>query len=443
MLGDISDEEANELIGFFSKTILGNFQARNFVESKIFPVTQYIHTACYILYDQSYQYNILKDIARNISPKELARRSKSFGSPLNQLSFYSLAMLYLQGRAMVINDNYFRKKSGEANVIVEPDEKKIETKFILDFWKRLSPNYRNDGALTAVNKKIQFIPEKSINDLKDQMITVDQNIEIVKKLRRTIAHLSIFNFLFQAECRAGISEHGPYYFEDDPDPLLFKEFQFLYTDEKIFGIDLSALLPQKISHHSPVSNVIFGYTLKNMNKIEFNDWGTLFADPIDYSSNITSIGIWTKELIHPKNLRYPDNMGVIKPLPISILDELSEFAKNATKDLYIEYTKWSRIKKLMLGASLYANNFMAVACGYAGIEDNYNWTWAMDYAEDKPLMTDLLDREKITEYITKLERWDGSHPFLKRIMRGIRIRKKDPFYYYLQEEKQDELIIEK
>ena len=107
MLGDISDEEANELIGFFSKTILGNFQARNFVESKIFPVTQYIHAACYILYDQSYQYNILKDIAQKISPEELARRSKTFGSPLNQLSFYSLAMLYLQGRAMVINDNYY------------------------------------------------------------------------------------------------------------------------------------------------------------------------------------------------------------------------------------------------------------------------------------------------------------------------------------------------
>jgi len=443
MLGDISDEETNDLIGFFSKTILGNFQARDVVESKIFPVTHYIHVACYILYDQSYQYNILKDIAKKISPEELARRSRTLGSPLNQLAFYSIAMLYLQGRAMVINDNYFRKKSGEANVIVEPEEKKKETKFILDFWKRLSPNYRNDGELTATNKKIQIVPQDRINELKDQMIPVGDNKEIIKKLRQTIAHLSIFNFLFQAECRAGISEHGPYYFEDESDPLIFKEFQFLYTGEKMFGIDLNAMMPQNINHVSPIPNVIFGYTLKDMKKVEFNDWGTLFADPVDFSSNITSIGIWTKELIHPKYLRYPDNMGTVKPLPLSILDELSEFAKNATKDLYIDYTKWSRVKKLMLGTSLYANNCVALASGYAGIENDYNWTWAMDYAMDKSFKTNLVERDKITEYIRKLERWDGGHPFLKRLMRGIRIRKNDPFYYYLQEEeKHDELILE-
>ncbi len=57
MLGDLSDEETNELISLFSKSVRGNLLARNVVESKIFPVTHYIHVTCYILYDQSYQYN--------------------------------------------------------------------------------------------------------------------------------------------------------------------------------------------------------------------------------------------------------------------------------------------------------------------------------------------------------------------------------------------------
>ena len=111
MLGDMSDEETNELIAFFSKTFTGNIQAREFLESKLFPVNYYIGVACYILYDQSYQYNMLKDVALKISPEEIAKRSKTLCSPLNLLAFYSIAMLYLGGRATVINDNYFKKKN--------------------------------------------------------------------------------------------------------------------------------------------------------------------------------------------------------------------------------------------------------------------------------------------------------------------------------------------
>ncbi len=433
MLGDISDEVANELLAYFSKSMIGNIIIRDAsLESKIFPVMHYINTACYILYDQSYQYNILKKVASEISPEDIAKRSKTLCSPLNQLAFYSIAMLYLQGRAATIHDNLYKKRSNP-NLDIEPENKKKETKFILDFWRRLSPNYRNDGALTAENKHIVFLSDEYINSLRDEMIPIKDNREIITKLRQTIAHLTIFNFLFQGECRAGISEHGPYYFEGDPDALIFKEFQFLYTGKKIFGIDYSDFMWQKITKPSPIPNVIFGMTLKNMNKIEFNDWGTLFADPAEWHSNITSIGIWTKEQIHPKELRYPNKMGSIKPLSLKILDELSEFAKRGTKELYVDYSKWDFTKKLMLGTSNYANSCMALCAGYAGIENEFNWTWARDYAAGKSLKTDLLDKERITEYIEHLKRWNGGHPFMQRVMRGRKIQKTDPFYYFLQD----------
>jgi len=433
MLGDLSDEEANELLEYFSKSMIGNIVIRDAsLESKIFPVMWYINTACYILYDQSYQYNILKKVANEISPEDIARRSKTLCSPLNQLAFYSIAMLYLQGRAATIHDNFYKKKTNP-DIIIEPESKKKETKFVLDFWRRLSPNYRNDGALTAENKKIVFLSDDYINTLSDQMIPVNHNRDIVNKFRQTIAHLTIFNFLFQGECRAGIAEHGPYYFEGNQDALIFKEFQFLYTGKKIFGIDLSDFMWQKITKPSPVPNIIFGMTLKNMNKIEFNDWGTLFADPAEWHSNISSIGIWTKEQIHPKELRYPDKMGKLIPLSLNILDEMSEFAKNATKELYVDYSKWDFTKKLMLGTSNYANSAMALCTGYAGIENDFNWTWADDYTSGKPFKTDLLEKEKITGYIEHLKRWKGGHPFMQRVMRGRKIQKTDPFYYFLQD----------
>jgi hypothetical protein len=433
MLGNLSDDEANKLIAYISKSMISNITIRDAaLESKIFPVMHYINTACYILYDQSYQFNVLRKVARKISPETIAKRSKTLCAPLNQLAFYSIAMLYLQGRAAVIHDNYYKKKTNP-NIVIEPENKKIETKFILDFWRRLSPNYRNDGALTVENKEIVFLSDEYINILRDQMIPINNKTEIIKKLRQTIAQLTIFNFLFQGECRAGISEHGPYYFEGSSDALIFKEFQYLYVGKEIFGMDISSYLPQKITKLSPIPNVIFGLTLKNMNKIEFNDWSTLFADPSDFSSNITSIGIWTKELIHPKYLRYPDNMGKLKPLSLNILDDLNDFAKNATKELYIQYSKWNFIKKLMLGTSLYANNCAALCASYAGIENDFDWTWPNDYVLDKPFKTELLNKEKITSYINHLKRWNGGHPFMQRVLRGRKIQKTDPFYYYLQD----------
>ena len=454
MLGDISDEEANELITLVSNIVVESLLSRGMVESKLFPVSHYIHVACYILYDQSFQYNILKKIASKISPEEIARRSKSLGAYLNQLGFFSIAMLYLHGRAQVIHDNLLKKNAGEPNIIVEPEAKKKETKFILDFWKRLSPNYLNSGDLIAKNKKIQFISQDYINNLKDQMIPIGDNKEITKKLKQTIAHLTIYSFLLQGECRLAVFDHGPYYFEGNPDPLIFKEFKELYTANQMFGIDIFGNLSDIITKPSPVPNIIFGMTLKDMNKLEFIDWGTLFADPPDFSSNITSIGIWTKEEIHPKDLRYPNNLGDLKPLSIDILDDLSKFAQIALKEFYIDLSKWNSIQKLMFGVNIYVNKLWSVGSLYAGIANDFNWSWTFDYALNKPLKTDLVDKEKIKFYIEKLnkpiktslkdnekremlikafEKTPGVHPFLTRLFRRKKFHRIDPFYYYLQD----------
>ena len=126
-------------------------------------------------------------------------------------------------------------------------------------------------------------------------------------------------------------------------------------------------------------------------------------------------------------------MGKLIPLPLDILDELSEFAKNATKELYVDYSKWNFTKKLMLGVNLYVTNCTALLASYAGIENEFDWTWPNDFVLDNPLKTDLLNKEKIKHYIDRLEKFDGGHPLIKRLYRRATIQKKDPFYYYLQD----------
>ena len=85
----------------------------------------------------------------------------------------------------------------------------------------------------------------------------------------------------------------------------------------------------------------------------------------------------------------------------------------------------------MLGVGLYANSILAAFTRFAGLENDYNWTWALDYAEDKPIKVDL-DIEKIKWYIDMLEK-TSSHPFISRIFRSWRRQKNDPFYYFLQD----------
>jgi hypothetical protein len=437
-LGNITDAEANDLILLVSENVRKNLLGRSIVETELFPVSHYIHTATYILYDQAFQYNVAREIPKVLSPEELAKRNKTLASHLNQLAFNSFAMLYLHGRAQTIFDRIQRKKN-DSSIEVEPEEKKQELKFILDFWKRLSPNYRNDGKLTAQDGSMCILPQDYVDTFRKEMVPAIPSL--IKKVKRTIAQLTIRNFTAMAECRAGIFEQGPYKTESPDEVLIFKEFITLYTGDiplglGQIGIDMEDIMPMvahlKTKATSPVENVIFGMTLKNINKLEFNDWGTMFSDPSDFSHNITSVGLWTRETLHPKDLRYPDNMGTIKNLSFDILDPLMEYAEKATTEIYIECSKWDYLRKLLAGANVYANS-IAIFALYAGLEKNFDWTWPLDVLENEQ-RSDLIDIKDVKRYIDSLAKFPrGAHPFLTRFFRSKKKRIEDPNYYPLQE----------
>lgn len=436
MLGNISDEETNELIYIMSENFRKNLLGRELVESQLFPVSHYIGVACYINYDQSWHYNIFREIAKTISPAEIARRNKTLGSFLNQLAFNSLAMLYLHGRAQVIHDNIERKKKGEAGIEVEPEKKKKETKFIMDFWRNLSPNYRNDGALTTDDGTIRVLSQDTINALRQEMTPVLDKPELIKKVKRTMALMTNRNFLAQSECRAGIFEHGPYQTETPDELLIFKEFSAMYTGEDQvelnIGLDMPILDFQMTEAKAPVSNVIFGFTLKDMKKLEYNDWGTCFAEPPDYTQNITSMCLWTKDFMHPKDVRYPDNLGNVTKLQFEILDDLMDFSQKALNEMYIAISKWDFLRKLMSGVNGYSNLVPLLFSLHAGIEERFNWSWANDVLEDQQ-RSDAVQVADVNRYIEHLAKMPGNaHPFGARVFRRKRDRKLDPSYYPLQ-----------
>lgn len=434
MIGNLNDEETNELIGYLSENIRKGLLGRSVVESQLFPVTHYISTACYVLYSQGFQYKILEEIIKKIQPEEIGRRSKTLGSYLNQLAFHSIAMLYLHGRAQHINDMKFKLKQGvKLDEPIESEEKIAETKFVLDFWRRLSPNYRNDNKLTAEEGGdiIQILPKKQLDEIKDDFIPIKDK-SIINEVKRTSALLTNQNYLAQAECRAGIFEHGPYQYEDSDDLIFFKEFQFLYSNESVGGIELSEFIDHiRTSATSPVSNLIFGFSLKNMEEIKFNDWGTSFFKPPDYTSNINKIAIWTKDYTHPKDYRSPDKLGKVISLKIDVLKQLQDYAQKSLNELYIKMAQWDHLKKLIAGTNVYTN-FLALYAAYAGIENEFNWKWVFDVLENKQ-DNDFVNVKDVLAYIEKLKVFpQGAHPFLARYFRPKKSRKKDPTLYYLQ-----------
>lgn len=443
MYGNISDEKANEYIRIVSENVRRNLLGRSVVETPLFPVSHYIHVATYILYDQSYLYNILKEVAKVLPPEDMARRNKTFSTPLNQLAFNSLAMLYLHGRAQVIHDNLTKKaKTKNNNIEVEPEEKKQETKFILDFWSRLSPNYRNDGQLTAGDGTIRILSQDTIDTLQSEMVPAEDKPELVRDIKRATAALTSRNFLAMAECRAGIFEQGPYETASAEEVLIFKDFITLYTGEVPLGLantglDIDSVMPMvsqlTTKATSPVDNVIFGMTLKKMEKAAFNDWGTAFFEPADFTKNITSVGLWTRETIHPKDMRYPDHLGEIQKVSFDTLKPLQKYAQDALNEMYVEIATWDFLRKLIAGVNVYSNAVPAVMALYAGMEDQWDWTWTMDVINDVQ-RSDPVNTTAVKDYIKKLERYPhGVHPFLSRFFRAKKHRKGDPSYYFLQD----------
>jgi hypothetical protein len=217
----ITTKEANDLIALMSENVREGIAARAAVASQLFPVSTYICVACQQLYDQSFEYKSFKDMVEKggVDPRQIGPKCKTVGSVLNGLAFQSMAMLYLHGRGQCIYD-----WGGPEH---EPDEKKEETKFILDFFRNLNPNYRNDGLLLvdqSKDKNMRILGKELTESLRSEMF--EATPEQIKKVKRINALITNYNFLDKCECRMGSFEHGPYNL-DTGEILFFKEFQFM------------------------------------------------------------------------------------------------------------------------------------------------------------------------------------------------------------------------
>ena len=298
-------KEANELIAHASELVDYQVSKRGLLESQLFPVTAYICVSFYNSYDMLYE--VLKKVSEKTTPEQMGKDSRKILSEIHALSMFYIPLYYMAGRMGEICRNNNDPHS-------ESNEKREQTMFILDFWKRLASSYFPDD-------KISVFDSEKMNIALDQHDidwTIDHIVDVTNdkgvKVKRAMANLELISFVDECEARAKLCDHGPYKL-DDNEILVMREISHLYDGNK------PHFSWSETEAKAPYSNIAAAFRLKDV-ETTFDDFASLETNPIEFSNNITGVALFTR-----------DKDKVI-PLNLDILDDFSDYAVKANKELY-------------------------------------------------------------------------------------------------------------
>ena len=382
-------KEANEIIAHASELIDYQVTKRGLLESQLFPVTAYICVSFYNSYDMLY--SILKKVSEKTTPEMIGKESRKILSEINALSIFYIPLYYMAGRMGEISRNNGDPKS-------ESEEKRNQTKFILDFWKRLASSYFPNGKLSVndSNKKNIALNQPDFNWTLDQIVDVSKEQAI--NIKRTMANIELVSYLDECEARAKLCDHGPYKV-DENEILIFREILHLYDGGKPH-FSWSATKAK-----APYTNIAFVFRLKNV-EVEFDEFVSVESNPVDFTENITGIALLTRD------------KDKIIPLDFSVLEEFNNYAEKANKELFLRFSKWDRKQRLLAGAHAYCYGY-ARYTNFAGITDEINW--------------DLSERT-MNKYVPEFMESDFD-PGIPRFFRSKAKKKKEgPSLYLLPED---------
>ena len=382
-------KEANELIAHASKLVDYQVSKRGLLETQLFPVTAYICVSFYNSYDMLY--DILKKISEKTTLEQMGKESRKILSEIHALSMFYIPLYYMAGRMGEICRNNNDPKS-------ESVEKREQTIFVLDFWKRLASSYFPEGKVSVFDSDKKNIAldqhdiDWTMNHIMD--VTNDQGTRV----KRAVANLELVSFIDECEARAKLCDHGPYNLEDN-EILVFREISHLYDGGKPH-------FPWSITEvKAPYNKIAVAFRLKDV-ETSFDDFASLESNPVDFLNNITGIALFTR-----------DKEKVI-PLDLDILNGFSDYAVKANKELFLKFSKWDKRQRLIAGAFAYCYGY-ARFTNFVGITEKINW--------------DLTERT-ISKYIPEFMESDFD-PGIPRFLRSrVKKKKEGPSLFLLPED---------
>ncbi len=336
-------KEANEIIAHASELLDYQVSKRGLLETQLFPVTAYICVSFYNSYD--ILYDILKRVSEKTTPEKMGEESRRILSEIQALSIFYIPLYYMAGRMGEIYRNNEDPRS-------ESEDKRKQTMFILDFWKRLASSYFPNGKLSVndSDRKNIALNQSDVDWTLEQITDVSKEQAI--KIKRAVANLELVSYIDECEARAKLCDHGPYQVNEN-ECLVFREILHLYDGGKPhFSWSVTEA-------KSPYSNIAFVFRLKDV-EIELDEFVSLESKPVDFTDNITGVALLTRE-----------GKDVI-PLNFDVLDHFNDYAIKANKELFLKFSKWDRRQRLIAGAYAYCYGY-ARYTNFVGITDEINW----------------------------------------------------------------------
>ncbi|TFF88247.1 MAG: hypothetical protein EU549_03400 [Promethearchaeota archaeon] len=342
----LSIEETNYLLRYTSNVFDKLFIDRFLIESKLFPVSEYILVSCVNSYEKFYYQ--LKKLSERISAKEIAERERGkIFTEITPLQIFNIHMFPLFGRTIRISNLYLD------DPMKEPEEKFDQIRFIMTFWKELASTYYN-GYLTVdeMDEKCQIASDESLEIIISNMKEVE-DYEKVSTFKKITAKLEQLAFLDECETRMKISNHGPYHVNEN-ESIIVKEIVRLYDGK-------TAQWPwSETKAEAPYSNILIAYQIKQDVKCRYNDWGTLKTEPHNFKKHIVKYCFLSKR------------GDTIISLDQDELNAFEEYAQGAHKELYLKYSKWNKEQRLKAGILVYNKNFDRFT-NLVDITDKIDW----------------------------------------------------------------------
>jgi hypothetical protein len=344
----------NEQLSHLSQVFSDILAERGLLESKLFPVNEYISVSFYQTYEKLY--HVMTQVWDRITPEELAKKSKTLLSEIQALSITYLWLYYGLARMGII----FNKLESDASK--ESKERQKQWKWMLEQWYRLATNYFNTGRPTVassggVNLALE---DESINWLKDHLELVTENQ--VRKIRRQIGSVDLYAFMDECEARAKITDHGPYPVNDN-EIMMISEYTHLHDGKEDLWLPWS-----DTESKLPTASLGIAMTLRNC-KTFFNDIGTVTVEPGDYSRLVTSACAYTK------------HGSKIVPLGLDELSAYAEAADTAQTELYMKFAEWDKKTLMIAGAEAYWRCY-ARYTNQVGITDKIDWKLSQTIIEE-------------------------------------------------------------
>jgi hypothetical protein len=351
---DMELKEINEQLTHLSWVFSDILAERGLLESKLFPVNEYISVGFYQTYEK--QFEVMKQVWDRVTPQELASRSKTLLSEIQALSITYQWLYYSLARMGVI----FNKCDGDPSK--EPVERQEEWKWLLENWYDLATHYFNSGKSTvassgAVNLAFE---EDTLSWLQDNLEPVIE--KEVKKMRRAIGSVDLYAFMDECEARAKIADHGPYPVGED-EILVVSEYTHLHD-----GIEDLWLPWSDTEAKLPTSTLGVAMTIRGATAT-FNDIGTMTVEPGDYSRLVTKACAFCKR-----------GQKVV-PLGLDELSAYAEAADSAQAELYMKFAEWDKRTLMIAGAEAYWRCF-ARYTDQVGITDRIDWKLSPSIIEE-------------------------------------------------------------